>query len=476
MDIENAGNYTLRNLSKINFLVGKNGCSKSILLKEVETATNGYQGYGTTKYITPERGGHLQYEAGVEHNMASNAEWMTSTRRVNQFNQFKQQSVAQYRKLETLVLRELEKSLALRNDPDYTFDKYVNEINSLLDNIEIRRHESTFQIVRKGTNDEINPINISSGEAELISLGIECLVFEKECVQGQENFLYLDSPDVHLHPDLQVRLMGFLRKLVDRTPFRVVLATHSTATLGSLLNYEHQAITFMLPGHMQLEFKPISVIYRKILPMFGAHPLSNFFNEAPVLLVDGEDDERVWQQAVRTAQGQLKIYPCPVDGEAQMTAYEQEIQQIINSVYDDAVAFSLRDRDNGPEEINDLPPITRMRLSCRAAENLLLSDDVLRSLGTDWDTLVAGIRSWIDDNPEHPHIQQMAAFSESLDRKLWDVKAIRNDLMGIIGSNKPWEVAIGQVIGGLARGGNQPVVDHSIRDYLGTKLLNSILN
>ena len=84
MDIIDARGYTLRNLSKINFLVTKNGCGKSTLLKEVETATNGYQGYGATKYITPERGGHLQYEAGVEHNMVSNAEWMTSTRRVNQ--------------------------------------------------------------------------------------------------------------------------------------------------------------------------------------------------------------------------------------------------------------------------------------------------------------------------------------------------------------------------------------------------------
>ena len=476
MDINNANGYTLRNLSKINFLLGKNGCGKSTLLREVETAANGYEGYGATKYITPERGGHLQYEASVEHQMTSNTNWMPSTRRVNQFIQFRQQSVAQYRKLEMLILREMEKSPELRRNLDYTFDKYVQEINSLLDNIQIRRHESTFQMLKSGTNDEIEPANISSGEAELIALGIECLVFEKECVEDQENILYLDSPDVHLHPDLQVRLMVFLRMLVDRTSFRVVLATHSTAVLGALLGYEYQAITFMLTGRMQLEFKPISAIYRKILPMFSAHPLSNLFNEAPILLVDGEDDERVWQQAVRTSQGQLTLYPCSVDGEAQMTEYELEIREIINSVYDAAVAFSLRDRDGGPEEIDDIPPVTRMRLSCRAAENLLLSDDVLRSLGTDWNALITGIQNWIENNAAHPHIQQMTDFSQNFDRKLADVKPIRNDLMGIIGSNKPWEVAVGQVIGRLERGANQPVVTDSIRDYLGAKLLISLLN
>lgn len=475
MDIENVNGYTLRNLNRINFLLGKNGCGKSTLLKRVEEGTKGQPGYGATKYITPERGGHLKYEPGVENNMANDENWMPSSRRVNQFRQFRQQSVAQYRKLETLVLRELEQTPELRQNLEFTFDTYVDEINSLLDNIEIRRHESTFRIMKKGTDSEIQPDVISSGESELISLGIECLVFEKECVEGVENILYLDSPDVHLHPDLQVRLMRFLQNLVDRASFRVLLATHSTAILGSLFEYDHKVIAFMTSEQTQLEFKPINDIYRKILPMFGAHPLSNLFNEAPVLLVDGEDDERVWQQAVRTSQGAIRVYPCPVDGEAQMGEYEQEIQEIINSVYDNAVAYSIRDRDEGPEEINDLPPITRMRLSCREAENLLLSDEVLESLDSDWESLVTGIQTWIANNPDHPHIEHMVAFSQNFDRKLADVKPIRNDLMGIIGSNKPWEVAVGQAIGRLNDGGAGEIAENSLSGYLGQKLVASLL-
>ena len=48
----------------------------------------------------------------------------------------------------------------------------------------------------------------------------------------------------------------------------------------------------------EIDFKVISVVYRKVLPVFGAHPLSNIFNEAPILLVEGEDDERIWRAAM----------------------------------------------------------------------------------------------------------------------------------------------------------------------------------
>ena len=403
MDIEDKGGYTLRGLEKINFLLGKNGCGKSKLLKSVEQATKQGDEFGNVRYITPERGGDLLPDAAVEQQMTNQETWIDDSRRVNQFHQFRQQSVAQYRKLKLLVLEELESVFRqqeedpnFRDDTKKTFDKYVSEINSLLDNIEIKRDQSTFQIYQKGTENIVGPKLISSGEAELISLGIELLVFEKECVEAKSNILYLDSPDVHLHPDLQVRLVRFLKKLVERTSFKIIVATHSTALLGSLLGYEHQAVNFMVRNQTTLNFRPISSVYRKVLPIFGAHPLSNLFNEAPVLLVDGEDDQRIWQQAVRTANGELRIYPCPVDGEGEMRTFETEICQIINSVYDDAKAYSIRDRDGGEEDIADMPPITRMRLSCRAAENLLLSDDVLVSLGTDWASLSTGIATWLD--------------------------------------------------------------------------------
>lgn len=283
----------------------------------------------------------------------------------------------------------------------------------------------------------------------------------------------MDEPDVHLHPDLQTRLVQFLRELVDEEDFQIVVATHSTAFLGAFHDYDHLRIAFMTFGQLEFDFRAISDLYRKILPVFGAHPLSNVFNRAPILLVEGEDDERIWQQAVRTARGRLKLFPCSVDGVGDMKDYEQEVKHVIDAVYDYAKAYSLRDRDSGHEEINDLMPLIRFKLSCRAAENLLLSDDVLNALDTTWDGVKGGIRDWLNVNQGHKHFSFLKSFSEEgFPRKSFDLKEVRNDLMGIIGSSKPWEVAVGQAIGRLdpARLGDSD----SLASYLGEKMVTEL--
>ncbi|MEM7594733.1 MAG: ATP-binding protein, partial [Cyanobacteria bacterium P01_A01_bin.83] len=223
------------------------------------------------------------------------------------------------------------------------------------------------------------------------------------------------------------------------------------------------------------KFKEISEEFKKILPVFGVHPLSNIFHESPIFLVEGEDDLRIWQQAIRTSNGRLKIYPCSVDSINHLDKYEKEVCQIINSIYESAKAYSLRDRDNAEEEINDLPPVTRTRLSCRAAENLLLSDDVLSKLKISWDELKSKIESWLEKNPSHSHYSEMNNFKTSgYDRKNFKLKEIRNDLMGILESNKPWEIIVGQSIGNLTI--NDSPSENSLQAYLGNKLIENVFN
>lgn len=476
MDTININGYTLKNFSKINIVLGKNGCGKSTMLRQVEQGFSQSQDFGKSKYITPERGGSLIYEAGVEQALTNDINWMPNERRKNLTPNFRQQSVAQYRRLKDIVLEEIEKEK--REEKNYTFDLYVEKINSLLDNIKIKRHETSFKIFRKGSGQELNPALISSGESELVSLGIECLIFSKEYIEDKENILFLDEPDVHLHPDLQVRLMHFLKDLIAKNAFKVLIATHSTAILGALETYTETCVAFMLFDQKEIEFKPISAIYKKILPVFGAHPLSNVFNNAPVLLLEGEDDERIWQQVVRSSEGKIKVYPCSVGTLTKMNEYEIKTQEIIQSVYDNAKAFSLRDKDDGTESIDDLPPVIRMKLSCRNAENLLLTDDVLESLGTNWDELKKNIGAWIDKNEDHYHFQSMKKFKdEGYKRKDYDLKEIRNDLMGIIGSSKPWEVAVGQVIASLSIDNHIDCnVNGKMLSFLGEKVVKNILS
>ena len=477
MDLIDIEGYNLKNLGKINVILGKNGCGKSTILKTIETKLS--EGPGLYKYLSPERGGNLVHNPNLENAIIDNGvNWLQGELRKNQYQLFKEQSILQYKKLETLTLKEIEKDEAKRNDHTYTFDTIVNKINALLTNIEIKRNESDFEIYKKDTQEKIRSNNISSGESELISLAIECLYFEKKSIKDQSNILFIDEPDVHLHPDLQVRFSLFIRELIDVSNFIVIIATHSTAILGALSDYEYSHFAFMQNGQTDFEFKEIKESYSKILPIFGAHPLSNLFNESPILLVEGEDDVRIWQQAIRTSQNGLKLYPCSVESITNLNAFEDEVVEILSAVYDNAKGYSLRDRDLKPEEIDDKLPVIRFRLSCRNAENLILADEVLTNLNTDWVEMEQRIEHWISVNPTHPKYNDMSQFkNEGFQRKTYQLKQIRNILLGLSNSAKPWEIAVGQIIGKLKT--REIEIDNSnnkISNYLGVKIITNLLS
>lgn len=475
MDLLALAGYDLRGLATQNIVLGKNGCGKSRLLKTIEQNLRTRPDIGAVRYISPERAGVLQYEANVEQNITTNIGYLADSRRQNQAQQFRQQSAAQFRKLELLVLREIEKNPTFRNDPSKTFDTVVEKINTLLDRIYIKRGDPSFTIHDRKTDAIVGAAEVSSGESELVSLGIECLVFARECIPERLNLLLLDEPDVHLHPDLQARFARFLMDLVKESPISFLLATHSTAFLGAMSANADTRIAFMQSGQQDLNFVSVGYTLKRILPVFGAHPLSNVFNEAPVLLVEGEDDERIWQQAVRSGKGIIAVYPVSVDSVTQLSAFESEVAKIIGAVYDGAVGYSLRDRDDDPAEIGDIGPVKRFRLNSRAAENLLLSADVLARENITWAELQTRITTWISNNPTHPHFSEVSVFAqEGFDRRNADLKVIRNDLVGLMGSNKPWEILVGQAIAALARGEGLTDPD-SLREYLGNELCDVLL-
>jgi energy-coupling factor transporter ATP-binding protein EcfA2 len=293
--------------------------------------------------------------------------------------------------------------------------------------------------------------------------------------------LLLDEPDVHLHPDLQSRLVKFLVKLIDEFDFDILMATHSTSILGELAETSAANVCLMTARQKDLTFEPVDDIYKQLLPVFGAHPLTRVFSESPTLLVEGEDDVRIWQQAVRSANGALKIYPVECGGLPYMAKYEDRLARVMNAVYDGATAYSLRDRDDSELNINDIPPVVRMRLSCRSAENLLLSDDVISLVDLTWEVVQSRISEWFKNNSEKPHpkFDAMKSFVEQgMLRKSADLKELRMILVGqILASNKPWEVLVGQAIGNIAGAPTVNATDDpdSIRAYLGDEVVRRLL-
>jgi AAA ATPase domain len=458
-------------------LLGKNGSGKSTILRILDQNKSGLPNVGVARYITPERGGQLTYDGGIETTIAQNPNWSDDVRRSNRYDNFRQMSVTEFRRLETLVLRKIEKDATTRQDPTFSFDTTLATINALLDHVQIVRGDGAgFEITAKSTSEKRLSGTLSSGEAELISLAIEILAFSynSENYKGRTSYLFLDEPDVHLHPDLQERLIELLVRAVHDKNVVVIIATHSTAILGALSENSDAHIGFITAEQKEISFVSISDSLRNVLPIFGAHPLSNVFNKKPILLVEGEDDERIWQQAMRTSQGKLQIWPCGAGDIQSLDEYEDQVEAIAGAVYEKARAYSLRDRDDNPYEIDDKPIVKRMRLNCRTAENLIVSDDVLASLNTNWNTLVIEIEGWLRNFPNHQQNPDMSRFRDSgYDRKGADLKSVRNVLMMLAGSQKPWEVAVGQAIAGLLTRG--PMAgDHSLTTYLGRKLVTAL--
>ena len=400
-------------------------------------------------------------------------------RRKNQYAAYKEASVSEFKNLEILVLRHIERDAETRANNAITFDTEIQKLNRLLDRVELRRSaDAAFTIFLKGTEQAPSHQDLSSGESEVISLGIEVLSFAYACRSDQysatDNWLLLDEPDSHLHPDLQRRFTELLVSAFEGIAARAIIATHSTSIVSSLIDQPNARVAHVACEDANIELREVSDSLKAILPVFGAHPLSQVFNQSPPLIVEGEDDERIWQTVVRSSQGRVRLFPCVARTIENMTEYETTANDVMSSIYDNAKCFSLRDGDDGPYEIEDLGQVTRFRLNCRNAENLLVSDCVLASLETNWDALQAKIERWINSNEGHVRYDNMVAFRDGgWDRKFHQPKEIRLLLVDLAGSNKPWEVIVGRAIASLSE--DSPANEHSLKDYLGEKLVREVL-
>lgn len=451
-------------ISKKRFtvLLGKNGAGKSSLLRALDERND-----LNTKYITPERGGTLKYQANIDQNMVTNANWLKSTRRRNRAEEFRYQSAAQFRAYEMLFLREIEKDPIKRADPTVTFDAQLSALNQYLPAIRLVRADRGFSIADLDGNS-IDEDSISSGESEFIAQAIELLVYAQS--SETEKHLLIDEPDVHLHPDLQAKFVALIEQTAVARDLKVIIATHSTAIISG---FSEQADLQVVPVSRrdQAEFEGFERhrVSDELLPIFGAHPLSSVFNRSPIVLVEGEDDRRVIEQAVRTAQGNLRLTPVPVNTVQEMSKWENWLNKFLPVIYDSPSAYSLRDLDDSVVcDIGDLPYVKRVRLNCYAIENLLLTNESLAAGSSSPAMIVEGLKSWATAYPAHSAIVDVNLLvSNFSERRVINIKSLRNILVAVMGVTKPWEVHLGQLLG--MGNSYESKEEHSLSHYLGSK-------
>ena len=473
------GNIKATGLRNINVLLGRNGAGKSRYLRSIDEAVSNNDDY-YVRYISPERAGVFRRDGNVMTNMERDPNWITSVRRKNQADNFKAASANLLREVETAYLRKMQDTPDIRLDPSRNFrTERLDKINRLLANIAISQDGSDFAF----TNNEgetVEPDQISSGESESIALAVEMMYFFDNLKEDKFNLLLLDEPDVHLHPDLQSRLATFLVNLVCdlddalRAKVAVLLATHSTPFICALSQSDKTAVGTKDFGIDNVSFFEVSNQLKKVAPFFG-HPLSLSLSQDVMLILEGEDDERVWQQASRSSQGKIKLFPVLASSVDQQTQLENFTSDLIDSIYDDPIAYSLRDGDGITADLDPTGSVIRFRLQCYSIENLLLTNQTLQTLGKTWEEFKELSERWILENTEHKDTEIIKRLIASPDRfRNTKIKTIRQLICAIAGSGKPWEVVVGQAIGALDAS-NVPQGEYDLPTFIGANTISKLL-
>jgi hypothetical protein len=112
-------------------------------------------------------------------------------------------------------------------------------------------------------------------------------------------------------------------------------------------------------------------------------------------------------------------------------------------------------------------------LNCYAIENLLLSDQVLETHGFNAETFRAALQARMDLIPEHKYTAALKKLVDAFEnRRTLNIKDVRNIVVAELGSNKPWEVLVGQSIASNIAAVNAS--QHSIQNYLGPKAMTNL--
>ena len=67
---------------------------------------------------------------------------------------------------------------------------------------------------------------------------------------------------------------------------RAIIATHSTCIVSSLIDQPNARVAHVTREDANIELSEVSDSLKAILPVFGAHPLSQVFNQSPPLIVE----------------------------------------------------------------------------------------------------------------------------------------------------------------------------------------------
>lgn len=474
-------------LPKFTILVGKNNSGKSWLLKSINQKLQVTTEPFTVYYVSPERFGALERNTNLEDASFSNTFGRDQEKLKNQSGDFITEAISKFNGLVNQLNRYQNKTKKIR-------DIFLENLNNKIPGIVFFYTDNTestsfsFKINDKCINP--NSDKFSSGTNQIIALMTSVMYFLYSNKYKDDAVLLLDEPDVHIHSDLQSEFIYFLTEITKKTKHKVVIATHSSSIISGFIAVDNAYIATRDNANLKVDFYKIDDYVRNLLPSLGSHSLSHTFNKSPILLVEGEDDELVWQYAIRNSGKDklIKFHIINTESKDEMKKYEKLISNIASKLFDSPKVYEIRDSDNNQGALDDIDFIKRSKLNCHEIENLILSNEVLTELGYSSyaDALVKLKSDYItcrfhgsaSHNSSCKVCKVVADLaSDTFDRFTADLKDSENTILPMLKSENrlSWEVLVGKSIGkNISNKSSLVAIEGSIYNMLGNKIASWI--
>ncbi len=460
------GQWIMKNLTEITIIFGRNGSGKSVMLRSWRDNS-----LENVHYVTPERTGEMDLQPQyMREELEASGRKNASSR--NYMPEYRRRIVARIQAY--FMTRGNYRGEDKAPGSPQHIEKFVSGLLTDFNLVVTGIAALPYELKRVDTDEIIKNVDqLSSGEAQLVTIGLDILTIASIWeVNGQTHrIILIDEPDAHIHPDLQVRFADFLFQIAEHFELQVVVATHSTSLLAAVGQFggEKASVVYLNRKNTEYKAQNFGTVQKELSACLGGHVLMGPLFGSPILLVEGDDDYRIWSQVPRHHIVNLAVIPSNGD---EIKHYQKTLESIFSSLRENdevPCGFALIDGDKSlptPTSHNLQKNIKFIQLACHESENLYLSDEVLSDMGLTWEEAKVKIELSANKFGEEKKVRLSSV--KTWDRQDHDIKEIINQIAEIIDPKSvQWTLRVGKVIGKAKPQGQ-------LADFLGPDVLNAL--
>jgi ABC-type cobalamin/Fe3+-siderophores transport system ATPase subunit len=258
-------------------------------------------------------------------------------------------------------------------------EKYKNVFSLLLSPKKLEDIPLSNPMIQYSDNGQILPIeSLSSGEREVFTVVFDLLLHEpSDCI------IFFDEPEVHLHPELNFRLLRALETVGERNQF--VFCTHSPDIITQSLNH---TVVFIKPRYED-ENQAVSVTIQEekatALSLLGQN-LGVIALGKKIILIEGSEaslDKQTYGEIIGSLFPQYVLVPC--GGKQTIYSFSKIIENVLSKTLWGIDFFMISDHDSSlPEDaMNGLVEKSANRLAFLPRyhlENYFLDEKIISKM------------------------------------------------------------------------------------------------